>query len=452
MRLLLLHSSSDLYGASKIFCQTTLLLQQKGHHCEVVLSSEGLLSQELRDLGVSVHIVNLGILRRKYFTPAGLVDRLKKWIHASKVLSQLIQEKNIDAIYSNTAAVLIGCWLASKKYKTATGLDRSLKHFWHIHEIIQKPVVLRWLIQWGMTHFTYKVIAVSAAVKNSWVQKNNILGRSHVINKRLLQKIEVVYNGILPLNSLHKKSKYLNENIEARNFRSKYSIPQEAMVIGMAGRIHYWKGQDYFLQIAKSLIANTNKLTINSTSSNTQSLNNIQPSHTAESIKNSTTGIDTPSSANPILYFIITGDAFAGYEYLVEELNFFINQHNLGAQIFYTGFEKDMDQFYSAIDVLILPSQLPDPLPTVVLEAMQYGIPVVATPQGGALEMIVENETGIFIPLQNNEKNVAIAAQQIQNILTHQLLNEMGANAKKRVAQHFSAAVFEQKIIQLVEN
>ena len=47
MRLLLLHSSSDIYGASKIFLQTVALLRNRGHECTVVLSGTGPLQMEL---------------------------------------------------------------------------------------------------------------------------------------------------------------------------------------------------------------------------------------------------------------------------------------------------------------------------------------------------------------------------------------------------------------------
>ena len=41
MRILFLHSSSDTYGASKIFLQTVALMQQRGHTFVVVLSNKG---------------------------------------------------------------------------------------------------------------------------------------------------------------------------------------------------------------------------------------------------------------------------------------------------------------------------------------------------------------------------------------------------------------------------
>jgi glycosyltransferase involved in cell wall biosynthesis len=211
--------------------------------------------------------------------------------------------------------------------------------------------------------------------------------------------MQVVYNGIGPV-----------EKSTEANFRTKYQIPKEAIVIGMAGRVHFWKGQSYFLQIAKQL---------------------LKPS--------------TENNQAKPLYFIITGDAFPGYEYLVDEIQNFIKNNQLEDRIFYTGFEHDMDKFYSSIDILILPSQLPDPLPTVVLEAMQYGIPVVATAQGGALEMIAENETGIFIPMND----VTIAINKIYDLLQKKGQSAMKERCIQRVNQHFSITAFENNIANL---
>ena len=120
----------------------------------------------------------------------------------------------------------------------------------------------------------------------------------------------------------------------------------------------------------------------------------------------------------------------------------FIQKNNFANRVFYIGFENEMDCFYRSIDILVLPSQLPDPLPTVVLEAMQYGLPVIATAQGGALEMVVDDTTGIFIPLNDSRK----AANKIITILPEAIRKKMGENAKQRVATHFGKEVFEEKI------
>jgi glycosyltransferase involved in cell wall biosynthesis len=79
---------------------------------------------------------------------------------------------------------------------------------------------------------------------------------------------------------------------------------------------------------------------------------------------------------------------------------------------------------------------------------MQYGIPVVATAQGGALEMIAENETGIFIPMDD----VTMAVAQIQDLIQKEKHLLMGIAAKQRVQNLFSKLVYEQKISTLINS
>ena len=377
MHILLLHSSSDLYGASKIFLQTAQILKVQGHTCHVVVSANGPLVDKLKQDNIPVTVINLGIIRRKYFTPLGILNRISKWQKANDLLNKYIQQNGIELVYANTTAVLLGAYIAHKN---------KIKHVWHVHEIIEKPKFLFLAIQWIMKRYTSTIICVSKAVQNHW-SKNA---------PSLLSKMQVIYNGIGPV-----------EKSTEANFRSQFQIPKDAIVIGMAGRVHYWKGQQYFLQIAEQL---------------------LKPS-------------TEPNQAKP-LYFIITGDAFPGYEYLVDEMNDFIKKNNLEDRIFYTGFEDKMDKFYSSINLLLLPSQLPDPLPTVVLEAMQYGIPVAATAQGGALEMIAENETGIFIPINN----VQVAADKIFELIHSNHRTNIRTHSIERVEKYFSASSFENQI------
>jgi glycosyltransferase involved in cell wall biosynthesis len=370
MRILFLHSSSDSYGASKIFLQTIAIAQKNGHTAIVVLSNKGTLEQSLSDMGVEVQIVNLGIIRRQYFNFAGIINRFQKWRNAVGVLNEIIQSHQIDTIYSNTTAVLIGGFVARRN---------GLKHIWHIHEIIEKPAFLHRFLAWRFRATADQLIVVSKAVEQHW---------QHALPAN---KIVQIYNGI----------ERIKHSI-APDFKIVFNIPANTLVIGMAARIHYWKGQAYFIEIARALLSNSK----------------------------------TP------LYFVIAGDPFVGYEYLLEELKAQLKDPIFEGRVFYVGLVKEMDVFYRSIDLLILPSQQPDPLPTVILEAMQYGIPVVATAQGGALEMVQENETGIFIPLDN----ATAAAKKINAILPVSILDQMGKAGKERVETYFSQAAFEKNM------
>jgi glycosyltransferase involved in cell wall biosynthesis len=57
-------------------------------------------------------------------------------------------------------------------------------------------------------------------------------------------------------------------------------------------------------------------------------------------------------------------------------------------------FTEDVASIYKKLDVFVLPSVLPDPFPTVVLEAMSMGLPIVAYHHGGVVEML--GEEGAF--------------------------------------------------------
>jgi hypothetical protein len=98
MKVLLLHSSSDLYGAGKILLVVTEILQQAGHTPIVVVSGPGPLVDALQAKGISVHLIPLGILRRKYANPSGIRNRIQTLRKAYLSLKQLIQQEKIDLL------------------------------------------------------------------------------------------------------------------------------------------------------------------------------------------------------------------------------------------------------------------------------------------------------------------------------------------------------------------
>ena len=104
-KLLLLHSSNDLYGASKIFLQIIELLKSNGHQIHVVLPSKGPLDKMISQIkGTHVSYYSLGVLRKKYLNPLGLINRLVANIKAIAFLSKYIQDHSIDLVYTNTVS------------------------------------------------------------------------------------------------------------------------------------------------------------------------------------------------------------------------------------------------------------------------------------------------------------------------------------------------------------
>lgn len=96
-----------------------------------------------------------------------------------------------------------------------------------------------------------------------------------------------------------------------------------------------------------------------------------------------------------------------------------------------------------ALDIFVLPSILPDPFPTVVLEAMASAKPVVATFPGGSAEMVLEGKTGFLIPMEMASKGVEAIEKLIVN---PDMLEEFGKAGRARVLTEYSLEAFEAKI------
>ena len=76
-----------------------------------------------------------------------------------------------------------------------------------------------------------------------------------------------------------------------------------------------------------------------------------------------------------------------------------------------------------------------DNLPTVVMEAMAAGLPVVSTPLGGVSEMVVEGETGLLVP----EHQPAALADALARLLgDREFARSLGANGRERAANQFA--------------
>jgi len=102
------------------------------------------------------------------------------------------------------------------------------------------------------------------------------------------------------------------------------------------------------------------------------------------------------------------------------------------------GHREDAPALYPAFDVVAL-SSLYEGLPYVLLEAMAWGVPVVATDVLGSRDVVSAGETGFLARVDDP----ADIASQLLNLLNDsQLRARFGAAARKRVAEEFSFAAF----------
>lgn len=96
----------------------------------------------------------------------------------------------------------------------------------------------------------------------------------------------------------------------------------------------------------------------------------------------------------------------------------------------------------------IVPSNWPEPSPTVVMEAMAVGKPVIATRVGGIPDIISDGESGILVP-PGEAPALREAMQRLLN--DAQLCERMGMAARQRV-KAFQAQTVVSRIEKIYEN
>ena len=223
-KILILHSSNDLYGASKIFLQIIELLKSNGHQIHVVLPSNGPLDKMISQIkGVHVSYYRLGVLRKEYLNPLGLINRLVANVKAIKFLSNYIKDNSIDLVYTNTSTILCG-GIAAKK--------NDIPSLFHIHEIPTGNWLYEFFSGKIINRISSKVLAVSNIVKKHWIK--------YIDDK----KIARIYNGIVL-----KKTDSLN----------KIDRNQDDFVITSVARLIPYKGHGYLIDIANELVKKSTK-------------------------------------------------------------------------------------------------------------------------------------------------------------------------------------------------
>lgn len=105
-------------------------------------------------------------------------------------------------------------------------------------------------------------------------------------------------------------------------------------------------------------------------------------------------------------------------------------------QFFFAGERKSEEvySFMSQSDIFVNPSNYPEGLPTVLLEAGRAGMLVISTPNGGAKEVIIHGETGLIIP--RGKPNYIL---QALDLVSHDpvLCQRLSLNLKNKVTEEF---------------
>jgi len=90
------------------------------------------------------------------------------------------------------------------------------------------------------------------------------------------------------------------------------------------------------------------------------------------------------------------------------------NELKLTAHIQWDGWIKNQPEFYRKIDILCVPSR-EESFPLVVLEALSYGLPMVASDAPGPASILTHGVDGLIVPRENPEAMAAALKQLAEN-------------------------------------
>ena len=96
-------------------------------------------------------------------------------------------------------------------------------------------------------------------------------------------------------------------------------------------------------------------------------------------------------------------------------------------------------------DILVLPSRN-EGLPMAILEAMAYGLPVVATPVGSIADAITDGENGLLVPVAD----CAALSQALQRLVRDPVQRQaMGMRAREAYLARFDITAFNARLAQV---
>lgn len=114
-----------------------------------------------------------------------------------------------------------------------------------------------------------------------------------------------------------------------------------------------------------------------------------------------------------------------------EEYEENLKSKDVDPRINFLGYVKPKD-FFSAIDVLVVPSLWEEPLGMVAIEALANHIPVIANRAGGLKETVIDGFNGLFCEAEN-PKSLGRAIEKMS--LDIDLYHRLSGNARNSVAE-----------------
>lgn len=196
--------------------------------------------------------------------------------------------------------------------------------------------------------------------------------------------------------------------ISSSEWRTRFGLPTNAIVMAHVGRMVRWKGQVEFLE-AFSRIAPT----------------------------------------CPKVFALIVGDDMEGFSSdYPRSLRQLVANHGLGERVVFTGHIDNVIELMAFADIVVHSSIDPEPFGLVITEAMAAGAAVIAAKLGAPIEIIDHDVTGLLV----DPKNVEEFATALSELVTDETRRKQMAQAGQRVAKEkYSPEAFARQMEAVYE-
>jgi len=151
---------------------------------------------------------------------------------------------------------------------------------------------------------------------------------------------------------------------------------------------------------------------------------------------------------NENIYLQIVGDTLPEYQKYFDELILEIKRRGLNNKIKFLGFRENVISILEKSNFFIHTPLSPDPLPTVIFEAILSKTPVITNNLGGAYEILDQGNNGLIIKNDYVEESVEKICSYLVN---KKQQNKNVDKAFNYVCDNFSQEKFKRKILTTIE-
>lgn len=131
-----------------------------------------------------------------------------------------------------------------------------------------------------------------------------------------------------------------------------------------------------------------------------------------------------------------------------KEFKVYVKKKELLNRVFahFTRYGTEKTNLYLSADVFVFPT-FKECFPLVLLEAMQFGLPVISTAEGGIPDIVIPGETGLLVE-KNNPSELADAISLL--IKNPDIRKNFGQEGRKRFQSKFTIEMFEKNITAIL--